>query len=63
MAWFHKHEWQRDSATYAPGTELQSVKGCTADEAMRIMSGVTTFVYKCQECGKLKKVECLGVEK
>ncbi len=61
MSWFHKHEWERIDVAHAPAQMDLEVKGnMSGDTALKLAYGVTTFIYKCEVCGKLKKIECLG---
>jgi hypothetical protein len=59
------HQWRQEARTFAAPANQQGVSGLryfTHDEAMRYLHGVTTFVYRCTDCGELRKIECLGRE-
>jgi hypothetical protein len=68
MSWFHKHELELVSKTYAPPAGIRSVEGGYDIAALpaleKMMHGCTTFVWKCKdpECDKIVVQECLGKE-
>ena len=58
---FCKHDWLLIIKT---ATEPTTRKGfeCSEDMAERLLSGVTTIIFQCRKCKKLRKEEMLGKE-
>jgi hypothetical protein len=69
MSWFHQHELELVGKTYAaPSSRAIEVELRASLEVYRIMerlmTGSTTFVWKCKDpqCNKIIVKECLGKE-
>lgn len=60
---FHKHDWKEITRTYSGRVNVNGKsQGYTAEEIQRIICGVTTILWECQDksCQKLRKEELLG---
>lgn len=55
---FHRHEWVEKARTYYPPQSL-AVR-CSEYLAERIMAGVTTIMWECSKCHKIRREEMLG---
>ena len=64
---FHRHNWVKIKETYAEplaDLEVKRVRGRKALETVKQASfGVTTILWECSICQKLRKEEMLGKEK
>lgn len=60
----HQHDWAEHARTFAPPApaNAKGMQYTTHAELMRLLHGVTTFVFRCRAdgCGAVKTVECLG---
>lgn len=59
MCWF-SHRWREIATTYAPPVASSIQGALDMATAKSVMFGVTTLVWECQDCGKLRRLECLG---
>ena len=59
---FCKHDWQEKHITHAPGIVVQNLE-CTGRTLERLVLGVTTIIWECSKCKKLRKEEMLGEKK
>lgn len=67
---FHKHKFKIEAITYTPPRALNTTFKCAEDDTAtkflndreRAQSGLTTFVYRCQDenCCAIKVIEALG---
>ncbi len=57
---FHKHKWVKIKETYAPPRETAEFTGGSPDFAQRITFGLTTLLWECEDCKKIRKEEMLG---
>ncbi len=58
---FHKHKWVIIKETYAqPATQG---KFWDFRELRELQCGLTTILWECSVCGKIRKKEMLGKEK
>lgn len=58
---FHKHKWVELERFWAPSRENVKIPAWVLEESMtQIFFGVTTILYKCSICPKIKTVEVLG---
>lgn len=55
----HRHIWVEDERFHAPPTE-KDVNGVSTKGLYRAIFGITTTLYHCAVCGKIKTVEILG---
>ena len=58
---FHKHNWVISKTTYASPVNL-GLKGVSQELGQRLLFGLTTFLWECSICKKLRKEEMLGSE-
>ena len=63
MTWiWHAHRWVEHARTFVPPVaSLPPGFECSEDLFQRLAAGVTTFVFRCERCGKLKVIEMLGI--
>lgn len=58
---FHKHKWVEQERFYvSPNSMLQEVCVPSAKLLKELTFGVTTVLYRCENCNKIKVVEILG---
>jgi hypothetical protein len=64
MNWIHKHSYKLVGKTYAEPFKGEMTGATNTDSFQKMMSGATTFLWKCQDdtCSKIVKQECLGKE-
>lgn len=56
----HKHKWVKIKETYAePGEEVRG-RGMSQDFIKSLMFGLTTILWECEICHKIRKEEMLG---
>ncbi len=61
MSLFHRHQWERISATYTPPLkDVKSIERSTEEFANRLVFGLTTVVLRCVVCGDEKIIEATG---
>lgn len=65
MIFFHRHSWTEIERIYARPRKIttlidEALTGMSEDLARQLLFGVTTIVYRCSECGAIKKLEVLG---
>lgn len=61
MKLFHKHKWVEKERFYAPPDRSSwDAKRPTQEFLEAIFFGLTTILYECQGCGKLKTVKVIG---
>lgn len=61
MKLFCKHEWKEIARTYAPSIgQLRSTKGYASKEFLKSLRGITTILWECQKCQKIRREELLG---
>ena len=58
MSIFHKHKWKEIARTYA-GKDGGDISG-TGRLVERVILGLTTILWECKECQKIKREEMLG---
>lgn len=57
---WHKHDWVKIKETYAPpSTNWTKITG---DGYNKIVQGVTTILWECSICNKIRREEMLGKE-
>lgn len=60
---FHNHNYKEIARTYSGVVNLKGEsQGYTAEEIQRMICGVTTILWECQNksCQKLRKEELIG---
>ncbi len=58
---FHKHNWIKIETTYAPPvSNMFSVEGNWSETVEKLKFGLTTILWECSICQKIRKVEMLG---
>lgn len=60
---FCKHEWLEIKETYAPpkGHLVERLRGVNVSDFFeRLIYGVTTILWECKKCHKIRKEEMLG---
>ena len=64
MKLFHEHQWEIISKIYAPpvNTILSGVETNDMETLNRMMFGLTTIIFQCSICQKIRKEEMLGKE-
>ena len=65
MSWSCKHDWKKIKETYAPPFPFScdSGSGEGLKELMeRAACGLTTILWQCSKCQKIRKEEMLGKE-
>lgn len=62
MRLFHKHNWIKIKETYAPPANRKyKAKGFINDNTPeKLAFGVTTILWECSICKKIRKEEMLG---
>ena len=58
----HIHRWKQIAKTYAP--PVRPIVGGTiaANIVEKMMFGVTTILWECEDCSETRKEEMLGAE-
>jgi len=57
----HKHKWVEQERFYAsPNSNLQEVRVPSAKLLKELTFGVTTILYRCEDCNEIKIIEILG---
>lgn len=59
---FHKHKWIKIKETYAEPRENISGRGFSQDFVKFATFGVTTVLWECEICQKIRKEEMSGRE-
>jgi hypothetical protein len=59
---FHKHRWIKIKETYAEPVPLDEISGVSSEELHGLTSGVTTILWECEICQKIRREEMLGKE-
>lgn len=59
---FHKHDWKLMAKTYAPPARGITATNLDTDNIAHAVLGVTTLLWECQACHKIRKEEMLGKE-
>jgi hypothetical protein len=61
---FHKHEWEIVSKTKTPPKTPGDIGEIRCSNLLmeKLLSGTVTIIWKCQECGKMKREEMIGEE-
>ena len=57
------HDWVNVKETYAQTMVEQGIgeaKGLDGESRMILSHGMTTIIYECSKCKKIKKIEMLG---
>lgn len=54
------HDWKLFSKTYAPPRRDAKVEGMEQEVAEKSLLGVTTYLWECKVCSKIRKEEMLG---
>lgn len=66
MRLFHCHEWREIVRTYAPPSGAHGDMNGSAADVIRLVQqmtfGVTSILWKCDECHSFRKDEMLGQE-
>ena len=62
MIFFHKHNWKEILRTETPPVKISKAKGSSDNLLERICFGLTTILWECKECQKIRKEEMLGKE-
>jgi hypothetical protein len=59
---FHKHKWVEIERFYAEGINIKKISsgGYDLDEFHKMASGLTTIIYRCSACLKMRTEEILG---
>lgn len=58
----HKHNWIKIKETYAYGQSINT-EGISSTNCERLLFGLTTILWECSICQKIRKEEMLGKEK
>lgn len=61
----HKHQWVLITRTISEPKNINAgglVAQLPQEFADKLVFGLTTYVWECEECGELRKQECLGTE-
>jgi hypothetical protein len=57
---FHKHKWKEIARTYSE-SKIESLDRARATLFFeKLIHGVTTILWKCEECQRIRKEELLG---
>ena len=60
---FCKHNWKEIAKTFSGTAKVSNIAGgVNPEEIERLVFGVTTIIWECQKCHKLRKEELLGKE-
>jgi hypothetical protein len=57
---FHRHKWAEIARTYAPPAPKWKGDNIIEPTLEKLMLGVTTIVWECSVCHKIRKEELLG---
>ena len=58
---FHRHQWKEIARTHCGGVAKMKGTGyCSEHLFERMMFGVTTILWECEKCHKIKREELLG---
>ena len=57
---FHKHNWVIIRETYYSPRDVSGIKVISDYLLERIIEGVTTILWECSTCKKIRKEEMLG---
>lgn len=55
------HDYEKDLITTTKSLNIKSLN-CSEFLFERLINGVTTIIYKCKHCNKLKVIEMLGYQ-
>jgi len=58
--WFHRHKWTIVERSYVKSIPLPTNLKCSEQMAERMLFGLTSYIYECSACGKIRKEELLG---
>jgi len=61
MRLFHQHKWVEKERFVTPQWRIEKITGGAPEQLTReIIFGITTILYHCSICQKIKTVEILG---
>lgn len=60
MKWFCNHNWVKIKETRAEPRPYFTAERCSEHLYERLTSGVTTILWECSKCHKIRKEEMLG---
>ena len=55
-----KHDWVKIKETFSKGANRVKSHGYSAEELRYALSDITTILFQCSKCKKIKTVEMLG---
>lgn len=61
MKIFHKHNWVKIKETYAQPLMLKQIGRCVDIHDYGLAQGLTTIIWECSICKKIRKEEMLGI--